>query len=412
MRNFFKNIFTSSKAEYHSDDTEQIRSFFGGSTLVTSSNAQKIATVFSCVNIKANALAIMPIKTYKRSDSGKVEDFDNPLYDLLRYEPNPTLTASLYKKMISQDIDLRGNHYSQIIHNGLGQVVALYPLVADKMEVSFSTRNKKIYKYDNKIIQSNKILHIFDVPDAQGLKGLSRIEYAKQALEFANNSATHGNKVFKNSTSPSGAFETDQTLNDESYSRLKDNIVEKYTGMENSGTPLLLEGGLTFKPLSIKNSDAEWLESRKLNREEVAAIFGVPTTMINDATNSAYGNIEQRYLTFYSNTIFPLTTIVEEQLRQSLLKKEDKSSLTIKFKYNTMLRVDAKTRAEYYQTRFNIGSITPNEIRSYEDENGFDGGDEHYLQLNLSTVKNLNKGVPENEWNRYWWCHRKLGSRR
>jgi len=97
-------------------------------------------------------------------------------------------------------------------------------------------------------------------------------------------------------------------------------------------------------------------------------------------------------LEFYSGTIFPLTTIIEEQLRQSLLQPQNKATTAIKFKYNTMLRVDTKTRAEYYQTRFNIGSISPNEIRAYEDENGFDGGDEHYVQLNLSTVKNLNKG--------------------
>jgi len=115
--------------------------------------------------------------------------------------------------------------------------------------------------------------------------------------------------------------------------------------------------------------------------------------MLNDASNTAYGNLEQKYLEFYSGTIFPLTTIIEEQLRQSLLQPQNKATTAIKFKYNTMLRVDTKTRAEYYQTRFNIGSISPNEIRAYEDENGFDGGDEHYVQLNLSTVKNLNKGA-------------------
>jgi|GEM_PF-4416596 len=396
MKNFLSNLFTT-KAEISTDSNEQIRSFFRGDKRITANNAQKIAIVMACVNVKASAVCAMSIKTYKRTDSGKVEDYKNSLYNLLRYEPNPNITASIYKKMISQDIDLRGNHYSQIVRNGLGQIVALYPLVADKMQVELTTNNKKVYKYDGVVIPSNKILHIFDIPDVQGIKGLSRIEYAKQTLEFANNSATHGNKIFKNGTSPSGAFETDQTLNDESYNRLKDNIVEKYTGLENSSTPLLLEGGLTFKPLAIKNSDAEWLESRRFNREELAAVFGVPTSMINDATNSAYGNLEQRFLSFFSNTIFPLTTIIEEQLRQSLLKTEEKATTSIKFKYNTMLRVDTQTRAEYYQTRFNIGSISPNEIRAYEDENGFEGGDERYVQLNLSTVQNLNKGVPENE---------------
>jgi len=223
----FTNLFSSSKAEFSSTDTNAIRSFFSGETSITSSNAQKISTVFACVNIKANAISVMPIKTYKRTDTGKQEDRENTLYNMLRYEPNPNLTASLYKKMISQDIDLRGNHYSQIVRNGLGQVVALYPLVSDKMEVIYSLKSKKrTYKYDGKYIRTERVLHIYDIPDANGLKGLSRIEYAKQTLEFANSASIHGNKIFKNSTKPSGAFETDQTLNDESYARLRENITE------------------------------------------------------------------------------------------------------------------------------------------------------------------------------------------
>ena len=392
----FKNIFISdSKNEISTDDTNAIREFFSpNSKTITSTNAQKIATVFSCVNIKANALAVMPIKVYKRTEKGKEEDIGNPLYNLLRYEPNPTLTASIYKKMISQDLDLRGNHYSQIIKNGLGQVVSLYPLVADKMQVVFNSKNEKIFTYDGKVINRNRILHVFDIPDAEGLKRLSRIEYARQTLEFADNSAAHGNKIFKNGTTPSGAFETTETLTDEVYARLKENITEKSTGLENSSTPLLLEGGLSFKPLAIKNSDSEWLASRQFNREELSSIFGVPVSMLNDATNTSYGNLEQLYLSFYSGTIFSLTTIIEEQLRLALLLTKDKSTTSIKFKYNSMLRVDAQTRGAFYQTLFDIGSITPNEVRAFEDMNGFDGGDETYVQLNLSTVTNLSKGEP------------------
>jgi HK97 family phage portal protein len=396
MKNPFAKIakIFNTKAEYNSNDVNSVRTFFGsGETSITANNAQKIAAVFSCVNIKANALAVIPIHTYKISSSGKVKDKTNPLYNILRYEPNENLISSLYKKIISQDLDLRGNHYSQIRRNGNGEIVSLNPLVSDNMELTISSSGRKIFKYSGAIIQSNRVLHVYDVPDVTGHKGLSKIEYAKQSLEFANNTATHGNKVFKNATSPSGAFETDQTLNDESFNRLKDSIVEKYTGLENTGTPLLLEGGLSFKPLSIKNSDAEWLESKKFNREEVASIFGVPVAMLNDATNSAYGNLEQKFQEFYSGTIFPLTTILEEQFRQSLLSAKQKQTLSIKFKYNTMLRVDTATRATYYQTRFNTGSMTPNEIRAYEDENSFDDGNESYLQLNLSTVKNLNKGT-------------------
>ncbi len=361
-----------------------------GDTTITLNNAQKIATVFSCINIKANALCVIPLKTYIYTKNGKADYISSKLYNLLRYEPNPNLTAALYKKMISQDLDLRGNHYTQIVRNGLGEVAALYPLVADKMDVSFAKSGKKVYAYNGKILKSHQVLHIFDIPDTHGLKGLSRIEYAKESLQFAKNSGKYGNEIFKNATAPSGAFEMTGELGEEAYIRLKKDLNEKYAGLKNAGTPLLLEGGLTFKPLSLKNSDAEWLESRKFNREEVASIFGVPVPMLNDSSNTAYGNLEQKYLEFYTGTILPVTTILEEQFRQSLLTTQQKEFVNFKFKYNAMLRVDTKTRAAYYKTRFDIGSISPNEVRRYEDENKIDGGDEYYVQLNLSTLKNIN----------------------
>lgn len=362
------------------------------STAISSDNAQELSSVFSCVNIKANALAVIPIKVYEESEKGRVESKKASIYSLLRYAPNDDLVASLYKKMISQDIDLRGNHYSQIVRNGKGEITALYPLLADKMEV-ITNKSKKIYKYDGNLVPKEKILHLFDIPDVTGHKGLSRIEYHKSTLEFAQNTANHGNELFKNSATPSGTYEMAGELSDEAFERLQESLEKKYSGGSNAGRPMLLEGGLTFKPLSIKNSDAEWLASRKFNREEICAIFGVPSSMINDTANVAYGNLEQKYLEFYSGTVFPLTTILEETFRLSLLTPAQKQNHIIKFKYNTMLRVDANTRAQYYQTRFNTGSMTPNEIREYEDENAYEGGDECYLQLNLATVKNLNKGL-------------------
>lgn len=389
---FYKSIFTNVNTEASQARNTGSSVLLADASNITPSNAQKIATVLSCVNIKANALAVMPIKTYKKTKKGKEEDYNTLLYNLLRYEPNDNLISALYKKMISQDLDLRGNHYSQIIRNGAGEVVALHPLISDNMEI-LSHNGKKIFKYNGTPIKNNKIMHLFDIPDSSGLRGISRIEYAKETLEFANATSKHGNKLFKNSAMPSGSFEMSGELSDEAYNRLKNDLENKYSGLSNAGKALLLEGGLTFKPLTISNSDSEWLESRKFNREELCAIFGVPSSMVNDTANTAYGNLEQKYLEFYSCTVYPLTTIIEEQLRQSLLSDKQKQTTSIKFKYNAMLRVDTDTKTKYYKARFDIGSISPNEVRAYEDENGYEGGDEYYVQLNLSTVKNLNKGV-------------------
>ena len=389
MLNSFKsNHLQNVNAQYITEtDDPNKESFLNPSLNVTISNAQKIAVVYSCIRIKMNALSVIPIKLYKNDGEDKIEDTTNLLFNILRYEPNKDLTASTYKKIISQDLDLRGNHYSQIIRNALGQIVALYPLRADKMTVTWDLKrpSKKIYTYGGTVLNEYRVLHLYDIPDKENLIGLSPIEYAKNSLEFASNTAQHGNMLFKNGAMPSGIFKNEKALTAEAHARLKEQLGKSYTGLKNVGKPMLLDDGLDFKELAIKNSDAEWLASRKFNREEVASIFGVPVAMLNDSANTAYGNLEQKYLEFKDNTIFPLTTNIEERFRQKLLTSEEKKTLSIKFNYNNLMRVDAKTRIDYYKGRFDTASISPNEIRRYENENGFDGGDEYYYQSNNLT---------------------------
>lgn len=387
--------FMASSNEVFSSDSNRYLDLFSPTGTVTISNAQKIADVFACVNLKANAMAIMPLKLYKTTEKGKEEYKSHSLYRLLRKEPNPTLTAFEWKKMISQDLDLRGNHYCQIIKNGLGEIVALYPLKADLMQVAFVIKNnnkEKIYNYNGTLIPADRILHIIDIPDNEGLVGISRIAYARNTLEFANNAATHGNKLFKNQATPSGAFTNPSELSDNSYKRLKEQLEEKYSGLENSGKPLLLEGGLTFSPISISNSDSQWLESRKLNRENIGAIFGVPTSMLNDPTATAYGNLEQKYLEFQTNTILPISIAIEEKAEQKLLSKSEKQDLIIKFQFNALLRADVKTKGEYYKNMWGIGSMNPNEIRSNEDMNSYEGGDNYFMQLSYAPVDKIISG--------------------
>lgn len=394
LSSFKSNI---QNANNHLKATDDYISPFGIGTNI--SNAQKIAIVYACVRIKANALSVIPIKLYRKNGLDKTEDTENILYELLRYAPNPTLTASLYKKIISQDLDLRGNHYSQIVKNGLGQVVKLVPLVADNMSVIWDTKDKtkKQYTYNGMIIANDRVLHIYDIPDKENLKGINPIEYARSSIEFAQNTSEHGNQLFKNSAMPSGMFLHKKSLTEESFNRLKTQLDRNYSGLKNIGKPMLLEDELTFKELTIKNSDAEWLNSRRFNREEIASIFGVPVSMLNDSQNTSYGNLEQKYLEFKDNTIYPLTTNIEEKLRQQLLNDRDKKLYSIKFEYNNLMRVDAKTRIEYFKGRFETASISPNEIRRLESENGFVGGDEYYYQSNNLTPvgQTPQKGINE-----------------
>lgn len=395
MKNLLTPFMSIDSTEVFSTSNTIYLDLFSSRGSISAATAQKIADVFACVNLKANAMAIMPLKLYIVTDNGKKEHKEHTLYRLLRKEPNPILTAFEWKKMISQDLDLRGNHYAQIVKNGLGKIIALYPLKADLMTVSYVLKNnnkEKIYNYNGTLISSDRVLHIIDIPDNEGLVGISRIEYAKQTLEFADNSATHGNKLFKNQATPSGAFSHPTELTDTAYDRLKESLEKKYSGLENSGKPLLLEGGLTFSPISISNSDSQWLESRKLNRENIGAIFGVSASMLNDSTATSYGNLEQKYLEFQTGTVLPVSIAIEEKAEQKLLTNEEKQNLIIKFQFNALLRADVKTKGEYYKNMWGIGSMSPNEIRSNEDMNSYDGGDNYFIQLSYAPVDRIISG--------------------
>ena len=368
---------------------------FSRDSKVNSSNAQKIADVFACVNLKANTLATIPLKVYQYTEKGKEELRTHNLYRLLRKEPNPNLTYYEWAKMLSQDLDLRGNHYSQIVKNGLGEIVALYPLKADNVSVAFVNKNnksEKIYKYGGVSIPSDRILHFIDIPDSEGLIGISKITYARNTLEFANNASIHGNQLFKNQATPSGAFTHPGQLGDDAFNRLKEDLEKQYIGLEKAGKPLLLEDGLTFTPISVSNSDSQWLESRKLNRENIASIFGVSPSMIGDSSASSYGNLEQKYLEFQTTTVLALLTAIEQKLWQKLLSPNEKDNLIIKFNANALLRADAKSKAEYFKTMWGIGALSPNEIRSTEDLNAYESGDEYFMQLSYAPVSKIVSG--------------------
>lgn len=404
MKNLLTPFMSTDSNETFYSDSNRYLDVFSNRSFISVSTAQTIADVFACVNLKANAMAIMPLKLYIVTDNGKREYKEHSLYKLLRKEPNPNLTAFEWKKMISQDLDLRGNHYCQIVKNGMGEIVAIYPLRADLMKVKYVLKNntkEKIYNYNGLEISSDRILHIIDIPDSEGLIGISRIAYARNTLEFANNAATHGNKLFKNQATPSGAFSHPTELSNDAYKRLKDSLEEKYSGLENSGKPLLLEGGLTFSPISISNSDSQWLESRKLNRENIGAVFGVPVSMLNDSTASSYGNLEQKYLEFQTTTVLPISIAIEEKSEQKLLTNKEKQNLIIKFQFNALLRADVKTKGEYYKNMWGIGSMSPNEVRSNEDMNSYEGGDNYFMQLSYGTTKTIIEGNNANTNNNF-----------
>lgn len=363
--------------------------FRGNSSSISPQTAMQLTTVFACNRVIAETISSISLDIYERIEDGKVKATDHPLYDLLKYSPYPGITSVMWRELIVTALNTRGNHYTQIIRDGNKYIKGLFPLMTDNMKVEWAKGGKRIYAYDKKKISSDEILHIPGLPSDDGLTGLSPIEYNRKSLELGATTQQFGLNFFDKGANASGAFTTDGELSEDAYKRLKEDLGNNYTGMQNSGKPLLLEGGLKFERISIPNNDAQFLETRKYQKEEIASIFRVPMHMINSLENATFSNIEHQSLEFVQFTILPWIKRIEQAMNTQLLSYEERQKYVIKFNVDSLLRGDFKTRTEGYGTMIQNGILSVNEARSLENLNPVDGGDKRYMQMNMTTIDKL-----------------------
>lgn len=372
-------------------------SFFGGnSAQITPQNALRLTTVFSCNRVIAETLSSISLDVFRNIENGKEKAKDFSLYRLLKLQPNPNITSVMFREMIAQDLNLKGNHYSQIIRNGLGEVDAIYPLVSDKMEVKLTTAGKR-YIYDTgskKVaVPPYEILHIPGLPSDDGVTGLSPIEYNKRSIQLGSTAQEFGINFFENGANGSGEFEKEGSLSDEAFERLKNELGKNYTGLKNSSKPMLLEDGLKYNRMSITNNEAQFLETRKYQKEDIASIFRVPMHMINSLENATFSNIEHQSLEFVQFTMLPWIKRIEQAFTISLLTLDEQDEYSIKFNVDTLLRGDFKTRTEGYRTLSQIGALTINDILEFENLNTIgEEGNARFIELNRATIQQIMRG--------------------
>ncbi|MFT7880704.1 MAG: phage portal protein [Sulfurimonas sp.] len=375
--------------------------FRGNSATISPQTAMQLTTVFACNRVIAETISSISLDVYERIDGGKIKAVDHPLYQLLKYSPNPNITSVMWREMIVSALNTRGNHYTQIIKNGNQDIKGLYPLATDNMKPEQTKSGKIVYKYNTgskKIkVPAHEILHIRGLPSEDGFTGMSPIEMNRKALQLGATTQEFGINFFNRGANASGAFSKDGELGEKAYKRLKNDISENYAGVHNSGKPLLLEGGLKFERISIPNNDAQFLETRKYQKEEIASIYRVPMHMINSLENATFSNIEHQSLEFVQFTILPTVKRIEQALNTQLLTEEDRKKYVIKFNVDSLLRGDFETRTSGYKTLIQNGVMSVNEARALENMNPVDGGDKRFMQLNMTTIEKIGEENENNQ---------------
>jgi len=359
---------------------------------VNQETAMRHTTVYSCYNVLSEGVASLPLHLMQRSKkNGKnitKKATDHKLYEVLHTMPHEEVTSFNWIYSMMLNLVSRGEAYTQKLFNRRGDVIGFYPLLTDNMH---KVRNKETgelgYVYNSQTAGGRVFLSAHDVvrvigTTIDGVNGVSPIQANANAIGLSMAMEEFGSNFFKNGANASGAFSTPAELSNEAYNRLKSDLTKNYAGLTQSGKPLLLEAGLTFERISIPNNDAQFLESRKYQRSEIAAIFKVPLHMINDLEKSSFNNMEQQSLDFVIHTLRPWVLRIEQALTASLFGVG--SSYFVKLNMAALLRGDTKTRYEAYGTGIRDGWLTRNEAREKEDLNPLDGLDDPILPLNMA----------------------------
>ena len=369
----------------------------GGSTSgkpVTERSAMQMTAVYSCVRILAEAVAGLPLHLYRYKDGGgKEKATDHSLYHLLHDEPNPEMSSFVFRETLMTHLLLWGNAYAQIIRNGKGEVVALYPLMANKMTVDRDENGKIIYKYQHTSEEAstmkNTIVTLAPKDGFDGLVGYSPIAMAKNAIGMAIACEEYGAKFFANGAAPSGVLEHPGVIKDPS--RVRDAWQSQFGGSANANKVAVLEEGMKYTPIGISPEQAQFLETRKFQINEIARIFRVPPHMVGDLEKSSFSNIEQQSLEFVKYTLDPWVIRWEQSIQRSLLTGEEKSGYYVKFNLEGLLRGDYQSRMNGYAIGRQNGWMSANDIRELENLDRIpaeEGGDQYLINGNMLPLKN------------------------
>jgi len=342
-----------------------------------------ITTVWACVRLITETLASLPLILYRRlPNGGKERAVEHPLYDLLRTAPNTEQTSFLWREQGQGHLLLRGNLYSQIVRGGDGYPQQLWPLDPERMDVerkdgirryAYQTKDKKIE------LPAEDVLHIPGL-GWDGIKGYDVITVKAQELGSNVAAARFGAEFFGNAAAPSGYIKMPGVFKDLAAQKRMQQSWEDAHGWGKKHRTAILEQGSEWQAMSIAPEQAQFLETRKFNRTDVAAMFRTPPHMVGDLERATFSNIEEQAIEFVVYTMRPWFVRWEQSLNMRLLPLEDQGIYFWEFLVDGLLRGNAVARWTAYRTAREIGALSADEVRELENMNPIpDGNGQGYF---------------------------------
>lgn len=359
---------------------------------VTVNSALGVPTVFRCINIRANAVAMLPFQTFKRTNKGRERDRNHAVAKLLERQPNPYQGPFKFKHLAETHRNLWGNAYINIEWGVDGKPKALWllnPSVTEPyldIDTNFLWYLTTLPNGEQVKIPYHDIIHLTTL-STDGLKGKTPIQIARESIGSSQAAQKFKGKFFKHGAVNSGFLKIPGMLNKEAKEKIRDEWEKANTGIDNAQRVAILDAGLEFQSLSMPLKDAQFIEAMRFDRAEIANIYDIPLHMVNELDRATYSNIEQENLSFLQNTINPSLVQYQEEFANKLFTEREQSKYYINVNLDMILRADTKTRGEFYKIMLDKGVYSINEVRELEERNAIEGGDTHRVDLNHVNIE-------------------------
>lgn len=368
---------------------------------ISEENSVYVSGVFACVRVLAEDLASLPFGLYRTLLKGKEKAIDHQLYYLLHDSPNPEMTAMSFKEAMMTNLLLWGNAYAQIMRDRNGRVQALYPLLSARMTVMKDAKTSElVYQYTTQraatvTLQKEQVLHIPGI-GFDGLVGLSPIAVAREAVGLAKATEVYGSKFFANGARPGGILEHPGVVKDPA--KVRESWEHVYKGANNAHRIAVLEEGMKYHEIGMPPEDAQFLETRKFQLNEICRIYRIPPHMVGDLERATFSNIEHQSIEYVVHTLRPWLVRWEQSVNMRLLMPYEQGAYFSKFNVDGLLRGDFKTRMDGYAVGRQNGWYSANDIRELEDLNPIpaeQGGDLYLVNGNMITAAKAGQAYVE-----------------
>lgn len=385
------NIFKNNKEEKRTFNGFNDALTFACGNSFSSNKEMCLSTVYRAVDLISDSIAMLPLECQITDKNGyKSKHINCTTYKLLNQKPNQLMSRFTFIKLLVQSVLLKGNGFAYIKRNGSGDATELQYIRPENVNIMYNELSGKLMYLITglkKQVEPCNMIHIKKYT-IDGVNGISVLENAKNTLNIACNTEQAAGNFFKNGCNLSGVLTVQGQLNDKQKQDIKTSWQQAYNGNSAGNGLAVLQGNMAYQPIQINSKDAQLLESRLFNITDIARFFGISPVLLGDLSHSSYSTIEATQLAFLSQTLQPWLELIELEFTNKLFKPSE-DNLSVNFDDSKLIKTDKAALATYYQQLFNISAITPNEIRKQLGLNAVDGGDNTFMQLNMTTTNDI-----------------------